>query len=251
MYHCNNCGEQVDDGASFCPNCGDTITATPGSQSRESSPPNRQDERQPPQEQTHQQGGQHAPDAQPPRSQPQGRQPAQQQPPHEVIGQGGDDGIDRRTLLIGGGAAAVALAGGGWYFFIRETYPDSPIGVVKLEWEAWAEGDVETYDEIFHSESPERDEDRWTAMMTGEEELGPEEGVEWNIEQRNLDEKMAGEATVQEVYTWYNPDPEGMDEATYGRLTDNVELRTEGGDWKMWRRNNTDWQELEGSPDSA
>lgn len=260
MQYCNNCGEQVDDDATFCSNCGDAVTTTqeprsgqPTRDRRDGRQPPPGQQRQPPQGGPDRQAGQ--PGASAPQRQPRGQQQSRQQPqrgggPPPAGGGQGSGGPSRRHFLVGG-AAAVALAGGGWYLFVRETYPDDPIGVVELEWEAWEESDFETYDEIYHSESPERDSEWWTQITEGDEEFGLEDGSEWTLEERELVEETADEATVREVYTIYRPNVEGMDEEIYGRATRLVTLRTEDGDWKIWEQEIENWEELEGSPDSA
>jgi len=44
------------------------------------------------------------------------------------------------------------------------------------------------------------------------------------------------------VYIWDLP------EGTRSRVTDVVELRTEDGEWKIWERENEEYEELEEEP---
>lgn len=138
----------------------------------------------------------------------------------------------------------LALGAGGWYLFLRETSPDDPMGVLERSWEVWEEGDFEAYDELVHSDSPMRAEEWWETIATGEEEFGLPDGVEWTLEEREQVEKTDDRAAIREVYIWHNPDPDWTDEEVRGRLTEIVRFRTEDGEWKVWDREQENWEDL-------
>jgi len=128
----------------------------------------------------------------------------------------------------------LAAAGvGGWYFFLRET---GPVAVARRSWEAWIAGDFEAYEQLVHTDSPLRD--NWPQDIA--ENFGPPEGAELTVESRELVEQGETQATVREVYVW---DPA---DGSADRVTDDLELRTEEGDWRFWDVQNADVEPVTG-----
>ncbi len=245
MARCANCGGEAAEGARYCPDCGARLEPndtsghdsgnSPGEGPSGGSPPE-----QPPSgggprgwEQPRSGRGQRA-QGQGPGGGGQRPPPQPQRPP----GDGQDGGVSRRTLLAaGGGVVALAGAGAGWYVFLRG--PGDPLQVLEQLWSTWENGDADTYQDLFHSDSPERQEEYWNDDQYWAE-FGPGDGVDWTIEEREVVDRTETRATVREVYVWRQPDEPAL------RITDRLEFRTEGSEWKVWEITGQDVEELGG-----
>lgn len=224
MAYCPNCGGQIDGGTASCPHCGAASGASerPGSgEWNGGSRPDRESTRS----EAPSPGG---------RRDDAGRQPqpAPTQQGRPADGNGGGGGGFGRRRLLAAGAGLVGLGGTGWYLFLRDDSPDSPLGVAERSWSTWADSDATAYQELFHSDSPERQQEYWNDVEYWAQ-FGPGEEVDWTIEEREVVERTAAEATVREVYRWETPDETV-------RITETIELRREGDDWKIWQFQESD-----------
>ena len=235
MVGCENCGSEVAEGVRYCPNCGTRLggTATPGhGQGTPGQAPSSDGPGAP--EQSQRRGTDRQPQSQTPGGGDRGPPSQRQRSP----GGGADDGLSRRTLLAaGGGVVAAAGAGAGWFVFLRG--PGDPLQVLERLWSTWEGGNADAYQGLFHSDSPERQEQYWNDDQYWAE-FGPREGVDWTIEDREVIDRTETRATVQEVYVWRPPD-----ESTV-RLTDRLDFRTESGEWRVWEITGQDVEELGG-----
>lgn len=143
--------------------------------------------------------------------------------------QGVREKISRRQIIAGTGAGGILALAGGWYEFIREP---TPIDVVDRWWELYEQGDLESIRQLYHSDSPAFSDGGWLADVS-EQEFGPDEGVSWEIEQREVIYRDTFDnyerATVREIYIW--DDDEGR-----SRIETDISLRTEVGAWKIVKR---------------
>lgn len=139
--------------------------------------------------------------------------------------------------MAGGGVVAAAGAGAGWYFFFRG--PGDPLAALERFWSTWEDQNADAYQGLFHSDSPERQEQYWDDDGYWAD-FGPSQGVDWTIEERELLDRTETRATAREVYIWRQPDQPRL------RITDRYDLRTEDGEWKVWRIEGQNVEELGG-----
>jgi hypothetical protein len=247
--NCPNCGAAVAGDARFCPECGAALGEPAGSQGGDrkggDTPGGRpgQDRRQSASGPADAERTRPAADARPDRQsqQPGAEVQREQTPsaqPRQAAPEGGRDGgesggISRRALLAGSAGVLGVAAAGGWYLFLREA---GPVAAARRSWEAWTDGDFETFEQVVHSDSPLRE--NWPQDFG--ENFGPREGTELTMESRELLEQGETEAVVREVYVWDPPD------GSPRRVTDRLTLRTEEGAWKLWDVRNTGDQPVEG-----
>jgi hypothetical protein len=247
--NCPNCGAAVAGDARFCPECGAALGEPAGSQGGDQKggdTPGRQpdqDRRQSASGPADAERTRPAADARPDRQsqQPGAEVQREQTPsaqPRQAAPEGGRDGeesggISRRALLAGSAGVLGVAAAGGWYLFLREA---GPVAAARRSWEAWTDGDFETFEQVVHSDSPLRE--NWPQDFG--ENFGPREGTELTMESRELLEQGETEAVVREVYVWDPPD------GSPRRVTDRLTLRTEEGAWKLWDVRNTGDQPVEG-----
>ncbi len=134
--------------------------------------------------------------------------------------------ISRRQIIAGTGAGGILALAGGWYEFIREP---TPISIVDRWWELYEQGDLESIRQLYFSDSPAFSDGSWIADQN-EQEYGPDEGVSWEIEQREVIYRDTFDnyerATVREKYIW-------DDDGNRSRIEEDVSLRTEEGAWKI------------------
>lgn len=229
MARCSSCGGQVDAGVASCPHCGAATGASEGPAPGEGTGDPHSDREPADRGATPPAPGGRRSDA--------GQRPQTPRQERSAGDDGGQStGFGRRRLLVAGGGL-VGLGGAGWYLFLRDDSPDSPLEVVERSWSTWADGDVTAYQELFHPDSPERRQEYWSDPEYWAQ-LGPGEGVDWTIEEREVVDRTATGATVREVYLWDTPDETV-------RITETVELRTAGGDWKIWRFQEPDIEPVE------
>ena len=135
--------------------------------------------------------------------------------------------ISRRQIIAGTGAGGILALVGGWYEFIREP---TPISIVDRWWELYEQGDLESIRQLYHSDSPELIRGVSDLGDVSEQEYGPDEGVSWEIEQREVIYRDTFDnyerATVREKYIW-------DDDGNRSRIEEDVSLRTEEGAWKI------------------
>lgn len=132
-----------------------------------------------------------------------------------------EERFSRRQILVGGGVVGAIALVGAWYRIIREP---TPIDVIKKWWRFYEAGNLDGAREVYHSESPTQA----TYEEINKKEFGPGEEVSWTIENRTL--SIRGKrASVRERYIW-------EDRTGRYRITDEINLRTEDGEWKIWAR---------------
>jgi hypothetical protein len=117
--------------------------------------------------------------------------------------------------------------------------PGGPLQVLERLWITWENQNADAYQELFHTDSPERQKQYWNDDQYWVD-FGPGEGVEWTIESRELLESTETSATAKEVYVWRQPD-----QPTF-RFTDRYEFRVESDEWKIWEFEGQDAEELDG-----
>lgn len=110
---------------------------------------------------------------------------------------------------------------------------------IETWWDAWESGDVDRYIDVHHEESTLYAELEESREML-EETLGPDEGVEWEIESREPIEESEDEVVIEEEYYWEDPDGEAW------IITDHITLRTnDDGEWRIWDIENEETEEAE------
>lgn len=237
MPSCSNCGAEATPPAEFCPSCGAAVGAERHAGSGASA---HADGTEPG---TKRGGSEPARQTEAPEPARAGDQGARQRAgePESAPRHGGSSGsgIGRRELLVGGTLAFGAV--GGWALFLREE-SEGPVDVVEASWDVWEADDGEGFRELVHSESPIRETNWWNDDSYWEERFGRQEGLKWELEERTLVEETETAASIREVYIWDPP------EGTRSRVTDVVELRTEDDEWKIWERENEEYEELEEEP---
>lgn len=220
MGRCWNCDTGVDGTATYCPNCGSALEDRTGE-----SPATGQGSKAPPPGQ-----------AQGPRRGHNGRgeraamrETGSGSASDSSVREESQSGLTRRRLLAGAGSV-VALGGAGWYVFLREdgSDQDGPKRVLAESWQTWEEGDIDAYRDLWHSESPERDEEYWNDPEYWAE-FGRTDQVEWTIEEREVINKTDSRAYVREVYVWEN-----TTRGSRWRFTEVLQLRTEDGEWHIY-----------------
>jgi hypothetical protein len=94
----------------------------------------------------------------------------------------------------------------------------------------YEQGDLESIRQLYHSDSPELIRGVSDLGDVSEQEYGPDEGVSWEIEQREVIYRDTFDnyerATVREKYIW-------DDDGNRSRIEEDVSLRTEEGAWKI------------------
>lgn len=235
MVRCQNCGGEAAEGARYCPDCG-ALLGPNGTSGHDQGAPGQDPSGEGAAERAHarQQETARQPQGQAPGGSDRGPPPQYQRPP----GDGQDGGLSRRKLLAaGGGVVALSGAGAGWYFVLRG--PGDPLRVLDRLWSTWESGNADAYQGLFHSDSPERQEQYWNDDGYWAN-FGPGDGVDWTIEEREVLDRTETRATAREVYVWRQPDQPTV------RITDRYDLRTEGGEWKVWEITGQDVEELGG-----
>lgn len=148
----------------------------------------------------------------------------------------------RKYVAVLGTVGAVSVSGClGENNPISSVFGDDPEDAVSEYATAWEEGNRERIDDIIHSDSPWREDEWW---LDDNRSVGPQEGVEWEIEEYEITEESESEVTVRETSVWDYPerDPE--------RLTFDWNLRTEDDAWKIWDTETVDTETLDETPDS-
>lgn len=134
----------------------------------------------------------------------------------------GEDGLGRRELLIGGVVLAGVAAGG--FVFLGSDDDDSPEAVMENYYQAYADGDVERINDLTHTESPDYPVDE---QLTDEEIDQLRNEIEVDVEETDLVEENDEQAVVEITVTFSGMGRENTE-------TQRWELRTEGGEWKVW-----------------
>lgn len=97
---------------------------------------------------------------------------------------------------------------------------DEAIEVLEANWEAFKNGDVEAYEDTYHSESPAQEEKAWE-----DEDYFPNESQSIVVESREVTLETETKVTFKESVQEDSQTPPSENEAT---------LKTENGEWKMW-----------------
>lgn len=124
--------------------------------------------------------------------------------------------MSRRQLIAG---AAVIV--GGWYFFLRDDDDSEIEDVVRNYYAALDSGDQRRANELIHSEAPQRDAPDGIAgalMAGGDVHVNEIKSIEVDGDTAHVRADVYVDAGI------------GSDEGTA-----RIELRTEDGDWKIWR----------------
>lgn len=204
MPPCPHCGAEVPTGTNFCQACGAELT--PEAPADERGQPDRGPRGEPaegtpqpgPGTGTGEAGGQGSPHS------------GAHRPPQ--AGSGG--GITRRHLLAGGGALAVAGAAG-WYFFLREDR--GPAETVEALYASINDGNYDRAMTMIHAEGPVNETVSRSSLERSSTQV--------QITGTEVIEQSDGRASVRVTVT---------SEQMSGEQTYIFELRTAGGEWKVW-----------------
>ncbi len=142
----------------------------------------------------------------------------------------------RRTyLLMAGSAGALAVAG----CLGDDADGDDPVEVVDAFWTTWEDSDTDGYLELLHTESSLYSDAEEVIEEVGEDALMVQEGVEWEVESREVIEEDDEETIVEDIYRWDEPEVSTL------RITDHYILRPEDGDWRIYAIEQIDIEEIE------
>lgn len=113
-----------------------------------------------------------------------------------------------------------------------EGIPNEIEAVLDRKWQAQKKNEPETYQDLYHSESPIRDRRYWDSDRWHEMFQASSDTFEYTIETRELLEEAETEATVREVI--YRKD--NQTGSHRGGSTDRItyDLRVENGDWRIF-----------------
>lgn len=240
MVRCKQCGGAVPSGNETCPSCGAPVhpTAADGQTDDElyveqgasestagRSPPGQSTSSEPPDSSAQQPTETAAGPATDGPDQSAGQQGGQRQPAgqrNRADGDGNENGVGRRELLIGGVALAGVAAGG--VFFLGSDGNDSPEAVMERYYREYADGDVEALNDLTHTESPDYPVDD---QLTEEVLQQLREEIDVDVEETELVEENDDVAVVEITVTFSGQNRENTE-------TDRWELRTEDGEWKVW-----------------
>lgn len=221
MPYCSSCGTEHGLDAQFCPSCGASLESPPESQVSSSAEESA----------TADDGQMENTD-----SKPSGyaSQQTQDVPSADA---GIADTVRRRPVLA---LLVAGVVGASGYFLILDDdgNPDSPDGVVQLNWNAWMDGDADTYAETMHPEGPawEDVDDDWRDDFGFE----PQEGEEIDLEAITIESEEDEEAVVDlEYYYRYSYEDREeydieYDDNGWDWIKERHELLRDDEDWRIW-----------------
>jgi hypothetical protein len=111
-------------------------------------------------------------------------------------------------------------------FALERVRGQGPADVVEAWRTAWVAGETATFRGLFHSGS-----DRADAWMSEGDPLlaAPDASLQYLGEQRDVLERTDTRASVRDVFVLTHPDFEAR-----RRVSAVVDLRTDGGEWRIW-----------------
>lgn len=212
MVECPHCGESLTEDAAYCHNCGNEVASDPASEPTDSDTSSASQEPA-------------AGESQPPQSPDSAAGEAAPQADQAATAEADSSGIGRREVIFGG--ALLGAIGIAWFVFGRDDDGHEAMSVYEQLWDAWDEGDADTYRNLVHSESPLRDEGWWDDDAYWEQ-LGPGPDEDYDTVSREVVTETDSVVIIEEQYAWQHPEWDD------GCFTDRYEFRLDDGSWRYY-----------------